>query len=67
MDDLEMREDVQEEIRKSWKAVNTDNIREYCDIDGYWEDFYHMFGFGHDSVDYDADVEAQVAIPSINE
>ncbi len=67
MDDLEMREDVQEEIKKAWTAVDTENIREYCDIDGYWEDFYHMFGFGYATIDYEKDVEAQVDIPSINE
>ncbi len=57
MDDLEMREDVQQEIQNAWKEVTTENVKEYADIDGYWEDFYHMFGFKIEGVDYRLDVE----------
>lgn len=57
MDDYEMREDVQEEIQDAWAKVTTDNVKELADIDGYWQDFYQMFGFGMDHVDYTADVE----------
>jgi len=57
MDDLEMREDVQSEVSKIWKNINQENFKESTDIDGYWKDFYTMFGFGMDGVDYDADVE----------
>ena len=27
------------------EKVTTENVEEVSDIDGYWEDFYHMFGF----------------------
>ena len=37
--------------------LTTENIGELGDIDGYWEDFYQMFGFHYDNVDYSADVE----------
>lgn len=57
MDDYEMREDVQEEIKNAWTNVTTENVMEVADIDGYWEDFYQMFGFRIDGVDYSADVE----------
>ncbi|MBR6230172.1 MAG: enoyl-[Eubacterium sp.] len=57
MDDLEMRESVQTEVAKVWEAVSTENIGEYGDIDGYWEDFYRMFGFRYENVDYEEDVE----------
>lgn len=57
LDDWELRENVQKSVAEVWDKVTTENIREYGDIDGYWEDFYHMFGFGYDNVDYDADVE----------
>lgn len=66
MDDLEMAPGVQEKVRRAWAAVNTENLAEYCDIEGYWEDFYHMFGFHYDNVDYTADVEADVPIPSLS-
>ena len=37
----------------------------YCDIDGYWEDFYHMFGFRYEDIDYTQDIEAEVEIDGI--
>ena len=57
MDDYEMRQDVQEEISIIWNKVTTENVAELADIEGYWEDFYKMFGFHIDGVDYEADVE----------
>lgn len=57
MDDYEMRADVQEAVKNAWDSVTTENVREYADIDGYYEDFYHMFGFRYDNVDYTKDVD----------
>ena len=57
LDDWEMVDKVQNEITKLWGLVTTENIGELGDIEGYWEDFYHMFGFHYDNVDYSADVE----------
>lgn len=57
MDDWELEEKVQTEVMKLWAGVNTDNVTELSDIEGYWEDFYHMFGFHMDNVDYTKDVE----------
>ena len=57
LDDWEMEDKVQNEITKLWGLVTTENIGELGDIEGYWEDFYHMFGFHYDNVDYSADVE----------
>ena len=57
LDDWEMEDKVQNEITKLWVLVTTENIGELGDIEGYWEDFYHMFGFHYDNVDYSADVE----------
>lgn len=56
MDDYEMKPEVQDAVQRAWKCVTSENIREYADIDGYWEDFYHMFGFHFNEVDYTADV-----------
>lgn len=56
MDDWEMREDVQSEVMERWERINSDNLFELSDVDGYWEDFYHMFGFRFQEVDYTADV-----------
>lgn len=57
MDDLEMMPEIQDEVAKVWEEVSTENIGEYGDIDGYWEDFYQMFGFRFDNVDYAEDVD----------
>lgn len=57
LDDWEMREDVQKEVMDIWEQVNSDNIRELADVEGYREDFYHLFGFQFDNVDYTQDVE----------
>lgn len=57
VDDYELREDVQKEVLDLWAQANNDTIKEISDLDGYWEDFYRLFGFGIDGVDYDADVE----------
>ncbi len=57
LDDWEMREDVQNEVMDLWSKITTENIRALADVDGYWEDFYHLFGFGFDNVDYSQDVE----------
>lgn len=57
LDDWELREDVQAEIMHRFDVVSTENVKEYSDIEGYWDDFYQMFGFNMDGVDYEADVE----------
>lgn len=57
LDDWELRPEVQDEIAKVWDQVTTENIGQLGDIEGYWEDFYQMFGFHFDNVDYGADVE----------
>lgn len=57
MDDYEMRDDIQKKIDDVWESVDSESIKELGDIDGYWEEFYHMFGFGYDNVDYTEDVE----------
>lgn len=57
MDDLEMKPDVQSEVTKVWNSIDQENFKDVTDIDGYWSDFYQMFGFHIDGVDYDADVE----------
>ena len=57
MDDWEMADDIQEAVAKNWDAVTSENVNELADIDGYWDEFYKMFGFKIDGVDYSADVD----------
>lgn len=65
MDDWELSDEVQDKVMECWKNVTTENVAELSDIDGYWQDFYQMFGFHLDGVDYAKDVDLEVAIPSL--
>ena len=56
VDDWEMREDVQKEVMDIWKEINSDNLLQVADTEGYWNDFYQMFGFRVEGVDYTQDV-----------
>lgn len=57
LDDYEMKDEVQSKIASVWESVDTESIPSLGDIKGYWDDFYQMFGFGYDNVDYTEDVE----------
>src|SRR3990167_4303503 len=65
LDDLEMREDIQQQIASLWPKITTENVSELTDLMGYREDFYHLFGFNLDDVNYDAEVDPVVKISSI--
>ncbi|WP_272151754.1 enoyl-ACP reductase FabV [Tenacibaculum aiptasiae] len=65
VDDWEMREDVQAEISKLWEEATTENLSEIGDLEGYSNEFFKLFGFKVAGVDYDADVNELVEIPSI--
>ena len=66
MDDYEMRPEVQDEVMKLWKEVNKDNIQQLGDIDEYWKEFYQIFGFRIEGVDYEEDCDIQGGIPSLS-
>lgn len=65
IDDWEMRSDVQEKIAKLWGESTTESLVELGDLAGYKQDFLNLFGFGFDGVDYLADADEMVHIPSI--
>ena len=56
-DALELATQVQQEVKRRWNVVSTDNIGDLGDLDGFREDFMALFGFGLDGVDYQADVD----------
>lgn len=66
IDDLEMQPDIQQKIAETWKIVSTENIQTLTDIAGYRHDFYRLFGFEVEGVDYTADVNPDVKIESLN-
>ncbi len=56
----ELADSVQQEVERLWAEVTTENLNELSDFRGYQEAFFHLFGFGFNSVDYDADVDPRV-------
>jgi len=62
VDDWEMREDIQNRVTELWKIANTENLPQIGDLNGYKTDFLNLFGFGHNDVDYTADVNEVVPI-----
>ena len=65
LDDWEMADDIQNLIAERWSTVTTENLAELADFAGYQESFQRLFGFGLPGVDYSADVDVQIPIPSI--
>ncbi len=65
IDDLEMREDVQEEVLSLWNRVDSENLKAISDLEGYRTDFFQLFGFETEGIDYEADVDPDVKIPSL--
>ena len=65
LDDLEMAPHLQQQIAEIWPQIDTDNIAELSALDLYQQDFYHLFGFGFDNIDYTLDIDPDVSIPSL--
>lgn len=57
IDDLELREDVQNEVFGVWEKITTANLDELTDFAGYKKEFLKLFGFGVDGVDYTKDCQ----------
>ena len=62
LDDLEMLPEIQSEVDSLWKTITTETLPTHADIDGYFSDFYRLFGFGIDGVDYEADTDPDRAV-----
>ncbi|WP_455715170.1 enoyl-ACP reductase FabV [Anaerosporobacter sp.] len=66
LDDYELDSKVQDKINEIWGEITTENLENFTDLQGYWEDFYTMFGFRIPEVNYDEDIDACVTIPSVS-
>ena len=65
VDDWEMSDGVQAQIKELWQQVTTEKLSEIGDLDGYSEDFFNLFGFRVDGIDYTQDVDEMVQIPGL--
>lgn len=66
IDELEMQPDVQNKVMQVWPQVTSDNLTQLTDVEGYRNEFYRLFGFNVEGVDYTADVNPVVKVPSID-
>lgn len=65
IDDWEMREDIQEQVAALWLEATTESLPEIGDLNGYKTEFFHLFGFDFDEVDYAKDANELVDIPGL--
>ncbi|MNJ01525.1 putative reductase [compost metagenome] len=50
---------------RRWTGLETDNVPELADLAGYQDDFFNLFGFRTEGVDYEAESEPAVDIPNL--
>ncbi|QCT03710.1 Trans-2-enoyl-CoA reductase (NAD(+)) [Paenibacillus algicola] len=65
IDDWELRDDVQQEVAQLWEAVTSENVEDITDLAGYRKEFFQLFGFESDGVDYDGDTNPVVPIENV--
>ena len=65
VDELEMQPGVQAAVADAWSKISNENLSELTDFKGYKEEFLKLFGFEMDGVDYDVDVNPEVAINNL--
>jgi enoyl-[acyl-carrier protein] reductase/trans-2-enoyl-CoA reductase (NAD+) len=66
VDDWEMTPEIQSIVGQRWQEVNTENLAELGDFEGYQSSFLRLFGFGLEGVDYSADTDTSVGVPSLS-
>jgi enoyl-[acyl-carrier protein] reductase/trans-2-enoyl-CoA reductase (NAD+) len=66
VDDWEMKPQVQDIVAERWAQVDTENFQQLGDFAGYQSSFLRLFGFGLAGVDYSADTDPAVGIPSLD-
>lgn len=60
LDDLELRDDIQQHCRDLWPQITTSNLKELTDYVAYKEEFLKLFGFGLAEIDYTVDVNPDI-------
>ena len=66
VDDWEMAPAVQALVAERWQQVSTENLADLADFEGYQSSFLRLFGFGLKGVDYAAETDPNVAVPSLS-
>ena len=59
LDDLEMKDDIQQEIIKLWPQVDSSNLNNLTAFEEYQTEFLKLFGFAHPRVNYLEDIDLE--------
>lgn len=62
LDNLELRDDVQDAVADLWEQVDSRNLSDISDFAGFRKEFSSLFGFQVEGVDYDEPVEIDVRL-----
>jgi enoyl-[acyl-carrier protein] reductase/trans-2-enoyl-CoA reductase (NAD+) len=65
LDERELDPEVQKRVEELWTTVTTENLPQLADFDGYRKELARICGFDFPKVNYAADVETKVGIPSL--
>ncbi len=65
IDDWELAKDVQAEVKRIWQQIDNNNVKKISDLNGYREEFYRLFGFELENIDYQADINPEREIKSL--
>jgi len=65
IDDWEMRDDVQAEVAKLWDELDSENIYRLSDLEGFRREFFQLFGFEVDGVDYEQETDPIVEVLNV--
>ena len=57
VDDVELSESIQDEVKRRWGLIATGNLPELADLPGFQADFLKIFGFGFPGIDYEEDLD----------
>ena len=60
-----MRPEIQAKVAEAWANISTENLHQTTDFVGYKQEFLRLFGFDIEGVDYQADVNPEVAINNL--
>jgi len=65
LDERELDPGIQRRVEELWASVTTENLPQLADFEGYRKELSRICGFDFPTVDYAADVDPRVGIPSL--
>ena len=65
IDDLELADDTQAKVEELWAKVSTDTLGELGDLQGYNTEFFKLFGFKVEGIDYEQESDEMTMIAGL--